>query len=616
MRKLVISILSLLVIMLFLPVTVFADPPPEAINYTDYVDEFNDWTLTSMGGVYIVQSNPVLIQHDYLEIEIQTGTECYPSSPQWICDLDYVFIEKLTYSRVSIHNSDAPGSMAIESYTLKNESEEALETLFMHDGSEFITEIEHKFKYVRIQLALLESFTVSEAQTITNRLNYGVEHFFGGWTIRAFNDTGGVETSIESLPFTTGNPFEEGGNYGVVDFVYFENTFALSLEYFGNYQVELSGLVFSSDDFLENVVEAYYYTIGLERFIVFYYQENMDLLLTDIDVLTKQWTGFAIWNMTTGEVVTTNRAWVLTYIYRDLEDPNMDLFAYFYMPNIPVDDLLSVSLVMHYRYYYHSFPFGWGTQKVEENWSRTAMTLQKGVTQLGGLPTWVKDVYLTSAAALAAGTILSIIPGTQPIGIALVLSGGLLLNFANIGALNYIITGGIDELVHVAQPTQTMRNNIEAHYTMLAGAPVTVNPGDPLYRLYLGRYNKQTPSFYPNDVEVCYDHSTQACDEYQEFKYTEIVWVTDGEIYSIHEPYIDSDSTMDNAWFIALPEPGPSFGSRFGNLIKALAIPAFTIIWALVAFRGGGFDKLWKFIAFAVGYIGVLIAILYAISGL
>jgi len=616
MKKLLIFIASLLSMLVVISSEVFAEELP--VNYTNYVSRFDTWELISLSGFYFVRSNAVLIEHDYLEVEILTDTACLISSPSWICELEggQVFRES-TQSRLVINNTGIVGT-SIAVYPLKYEAPEATEILFPYGDDDFVDKLEHKLKYIRIDIALIEGLTINNYNMIVSRLNNDIELFFPGWTIRAYNDVGATETSIEALPFTTGNPFTEGGHFGKVDFLYNNgtNTFYMDLEYFGNYQVELSGLVFSSTDFLENVENAYYYTIGTERFIIFYYQEDMELLLTEIDVLTKQWSGFAIWNMTTGEVVTTNRAWVLTYFYRDVNDPNMDIYAYFYMPNIPVDDLLSVSLVMHYRYYYHSFPFEWGTQKVEQVWSKTAMTLQKGVSQLGGLPTWVKEVYTGSGVALAAGTILSIIPGTQPIGLALLLTGGILMSFATFGALDYIISGGIDEIVYVAQPTQTMRNNIEAHYSLLAGTSITVNPGDPLYRLYLGRYNKTNPTFYPNDVEICYNSNTQACDEYQEFKYTEIVWVTDGEIYSIHEPYIDSQSTMDQSWFIGLPEPGPTLGSRYANLIKVAAIPALTIIWALVAYRGGGFDKIGKLILFLIGYAVLLGGILFAISGL
>jgi len=565
-------------------------------------------------GVYYVRSNPVIISYDNVTIEI--GNDFALPGITWVEELDnQVFRELGGYSGIRIFDDeDSLWTSHTELYRLRYEAPEVPEVLypFASDDTPGVDSPfdvgEHKFDYMRIQIALVDGLTASQAQTIASRLNADIELFFPSFSITGSNDSTAPTGDVTSLPLTSGNPFEEVGHYGEVDWNYNDstNTFSAWIEYFGSYELELSGLTFT-DDFLAEAEDiAYYYTDEDEnRYLVFYYEEDADFMLTDVDVFAKQWTGFALWNLTSGEVVLTNRAWIMTYL--SLDD-DRDIYAYFYMPNIPYDELLSVSLSMFYRYGVKNVSTFF--QQQYEEWTGTSMILEAGETTLSAYPTWVKDVWTYSVASIAVGAILTMVPGAQPIGIGLALAGGVALNLANIGALAHLISGGIDQMVTVSSPSSTLKSTIESHYSEMSGEVVTIDPEVPLYRLYLGRYNKSGT----NAVEICYDSDEQSCYEREEFKYTEVVWANEGEIYAITSPYIDSETTMDQAWYDSLPEADPTLIDQASGWIKIVAIPAFTIIWALIAFKGGGFNVLWKFIAFAVGYVGILLALLLVLS--
>lgn len=361
-----------------------------------------------------------------------------------------------------------------------------------------------------------------------------------------------VFTSVGTLPDTEGNPYMEGMT-GTATFTYKDNDFEAEVIYDGlAYNIKLENVGFSSASFLSNVSSVSYYSIDGDKYLQFNYKGSPNVLLNSTGQITNNWSGFGLWNLTDNKVTITQRALVLTYLNMDKQ--TRDAFAYLYMPTVIMDDLMSVSVVFKYRYLY---PFG-----VKGNWQDAARLLEAGVEDIGGVPQDVLDLYTVSGAALAAGVIIPVLRWP------LLAAGGLLLNVANVKLLDHMLTGAINEIEPVSA-TATFRLELNEYYTRIAGRPINVGAAEQVYRLYLGKFSAVGSS----DAEI--DNST--------YKYTEITWMTDGEIYSLTQPYLDQHSVINDEWVDRV--------ENHGELNLPPWVKTLTMILVTVAFIWGAVFK-------------------------
>jgi len=563
MKKLVLSSILMVIMVLSMSMVVYANPTSDYATRTDYMDEFEDWTNETVGGRELVVSAPALINDRFIEIEIANDWTYF----------DKPFVYEAAYSEVLIYD-DALESNLLFTYDLNFEDSEHAALFILEDG-EWIKDFEdYVGNYMVISLKLHEDMTSSNIYDIVTAFNDSTLRDLELSGITATGQSYGFEVNVAGLPETEGNPYEEGTYGEVIEWHYDEVTdeYFAEFTYLGSTYLFYVDVEFSSTDFLDGVEDAVYYSYDGDLYFHYMYQEDDVLYYTDGDELSKRWTGYATWNITTGEIIMVNRGWVLTYI--DVLD-NRDAFAYFYMPDIPVDELLTVSLVTRYRYMENNYRTLWRNQWGD--YEKLALTLQHDETTLGALPEWVKDNWAYGISAISVGLIMTMFPEptTTAGGVALIsttyaslFAGGILLNSANVGAINHLINGRIDQIARVQSPTQVLTNTINDHYTLMAGETVTVDPDvDPLYRLYLGSFNKS------GTVYVDIDYSKE------EYKYTELVWMTEGEVYSMTESYIDSDTIVDLEYQAEEPEEDES-------IFEMLMIPILVIGFMFIGIKG------------------------------
>ena len=329
------------------------------------------------------------------------------------------------------------------------------------------------------------------------------------------------------LPVTTGNPASPLGVWGEVDTWNYDastHKFSFTINYLETlYQI--SNVTVSGDtDFLAKTKKIAYYTDPQsgDRILYMNFSDEVDSMILKTGSISSVniWEGEALWNLSENEVSVTNVLRVFNYI-PEIESTGQ-VYSYFYMPDVPVDDLLSVTVNLGYRYHTKDWP--WSSYEPGVLQSKT-ITLTKGATSLVN-PTWVEDVYRTSFWVGGITTAMMVL--ATPIGIVPVYGWG-------IAAASFIVGGlflaadhyeffayDVAQIQHVI-PDADLRNNIDL---FIQSKDPTADPIDTinnkLYKLNLGVLDDGE---YP-----------QVMEEYSSV--TQIVWQTDGKIYTATGDYI------------------------------------------------------------------------------
>lgn len=394
------------------------------------------WTVAATDGYYYAQSDRFLI--DFAEVEMEFGAV--------LGDWAQAFVAAAGpyNSVVEIYDDDELGSL-VKIYTIAYELPDAPDILFLFDDTpnDYTVDVRaYQNKYMQITLLLNPDAEPASPSLLTNAQfylnNYRLEYTFN---IVTFRDVLQGQT-IADLPTTAGNPYQSGLTGVVWDWSYNDvtNTFGAKVQYYSEYDLAIPNVGFADDAFLDHVESIDYYTVDGQKFFQFNFIESENVLLTGSGQFAKRWNGFALWNLSSNEFIMYNKALALTYI-EVTEDRK--IYGYLYLPNIPVEDLLSVSGAFYYRYGYKNI---WGTQKYEE-WKQAVFFLEKDEESYGSqsmwegsLPQWSYDVLSASLAAASVGIIVSMIPGLQPIGLTLLASGVAGIVATNVGAIEHGIT--------------------------------------------------------------------------------------------------------------------------------------------------------------------------------
>lgn len=495
------------------------------------------WTVAATDGYYYAQSDRILI--DFAEVEMEFGAV--------LGDWAQAFVAAAGpyNSVVEIYDDDELGTL-VKTYMIAYELPDAPDILFLFDDTpnDYTVDVRsYQNKYMQITLLLNPDAEPASPSLLTNAEfylnNYRLEYTFN---IVTFRDVLQGQT-IADLPTTAGNPYQSGLTGVVWDWSYNDvtNTFGAKVQYYSEYDLAIPNVGFADAAFLDHVESIDYYTVDGQKFFQFNFIESENVLLTGSGQFAKRWNGFALWNLSTNEFIMYNKALALTYI-EVTEDRK--IYGYLYLPNIPVEDLLSVSGAFYYRYGYKNI---WGTQKYEE-WKQAVFFLEKDEESYGSqsmwegsLPQWSYDVLSASLAAASVGIIVSMIPGLQPIGLTLLASGVAGIVATNVGAIEHAITGKTSEIQSFI-PSSTLRYTLNEHYTKASGAITVLPTNAKVHKLYYGLFTKANTNVVEPDPET--------------LVYTEITWATKGQVYTLDSEIIDSDAVLDEDYMNNLPPEG------------------------------------------------------------
>jgi hypothetical protein len=331
------------------------------------------------------------------------------------------------------------------------------------------------------------------------------------------------QSSWNALPLTNGNPTNPLGDWAdVTDFSFNEATSQVSFTV--NYLDELyqvnSFSVGADTDFLKQAKKVFYYSDPETNDRILYVNFSED----DSTFLLKNasyedvtiWKGEALWNLSKNEVHVTQAKTVYNYIPE--VGPNGEVYSYFYMPDVPIDNLISVTANLVYQYYDDGF-LGIGDPQPRAKQSM-AVTATKGESTSVN-PTWVETTYrnMYIGAAVTTGIMIT---GFIPV-YGWAVAGAFLLAGAYFEAADQYewFAKDVNQIEHVTPSTELV-GNINSYIQNKSGN-TTFNPStDKLYKLHLATLNDG------DFVHVMGDESNV----------TQVVWETDGEVYVLTEDFI------------------------------------------------------------------------------
>lgn len=526
MKKIIVFVLlTLLTSFFFMPKTYALD-----FNQIPIQNDIQ-WTIKEdVYGLYI-ESNRIFIDFQEIYMDFHP-TMNFEGMADW--ENFIVPVQNTSYSKAIIYEDDVTTFQEAQ-YLIDFFYEEESDEMYLYHGSSYgrVNMIPHQGMYIQIRLMLDTSLPYNELQTYLNNLqnyldNHRDKYFFRIELYYYFD----IPATVSSLPLTSGNIYSNTGTMGTAsDWTYNSTTkvFEARVTYFQEYNLSINNVSFGSHEFLDKVESIDYFTVGTDRYFQFNFEDNPNVLTSSSAANALTWNGFAVWNLSQNELVIYNRAKVLTYIDVTLD---REVFGYAYIPGIPIDDIMSISGHFNYRYGYKDF---WGTQKYQA-WNTLGFALEhdqetygaNGIFE-GSLPQWTYDVLSVSIPAVILGTALTL-AGLPVIGLPLVAGGitGIVVSAG--GAIDHLIHGSTQELEQIT-PNSVLRSKINQHYTLATGVPTVIPTNAQIYKLYFGLFTSPNT----NAVEI----------NAASLQYTEITWITNGQIYTVDDRFIDSISILD-----------------------------------------------------------------------
>lgn len=328
--------------------------------------------------------------------------------------------------------------------------------------------------------------------------------------------------AVEDLPETTGSPFSQTGQIGTVEIEVNELTHEVTRTiHYDTDSYVMDKIVLDRIDFLENVTKAYYYTDNEQKFITFSYEDNEPVFLHD-RFLSRKWADSAVWNLSTGKIQTVNLVTAFSHIYSDKDD---FLYNLIYIPDIIIEDILQVSLTFKYQYYYHF------TGKGE--WQYETKIIEKE-DRIEVMPTWEKKLFSWVPFILGNYQYFLALNFDFRIGFTLpYLISDLLFNKNSL----YKVT--IDTYLQAITPytpSQEMAQELTSEWSIKTGKDITLDfTNNNMYKMVLGQYSKFGSKLVLVDP-LGNDPLTG---------YTEIVFVTDGEVRHLEQSQIFTIGTVD-----------------------------------------------------------------------
>jgi len=394
-----------------------------------------------------------------------------------------------------------------------------------------------------------------------NDIAFGVRMYWetsGSINVEEPINPGDTVDAWSSLPVTSGSPVNPLAEWGTVSDIYVSNqTMSFDVHYRGTtYPVE----PFTVDgdlDFISKANDVLYYTDPEtdDRMLYFNFGETLDSAILTARTFTNvdDWKGEALWNLTQNEIKVTDMKNVYNYIPEADNDGN--IYSYFYMPDVPIDNLISVSAVLAYRYWDDGFLNFGGLEPGDIQYKSVAAV--KGETNSVN-PTWVEDTYKSSAlvtVGLVGLTATGIIPGY---GWAISIASFLVTGGLTVADVNEWFAYDVNQMENVI-PNVTLANEINSYIAEKSGDDSFDVDTDKLYKLHLATLQDG------DEVEIMDDYSNV----------TQVVWETDGQIYVV------GDDSINDSWFgPGTLEPPAEIGNGDLDMIvyAAIGLMAFAVI--------------------------------------
>lgn len=397
--------------------------------------------------------------------------------------------------------------------------------------------------------------------------------------------TVGNTNTVSQLPETTGNILGKQGSMGTVHFVQ-EGTNLLTTISYGGLTYNILNSFESTTDMtvFDNSYEIYYYTSLNEKFIII--NHGQESIFTVENILESPFIPFTVWNLSTNESKTFKKYNV--YMYSKKEAAN-NVFAYFYVDNYIVDNLVSATVSMKYHYTYI-------TGSGEEQYYYKV--LEADESNYGGGLTWQYNLLVGSTFG-ALGIL-----GNRYL---MPLVGSVL--FKNVQNKNFNF-GSINEIEELV-PSLELTTELNAAYRSKYPDFNNVNNNLKVFKLHLGQFNK------PFSVGIKIDEEFNYIGNQKGINVIEFTYITNGQFYTVKGEDINIFFVPDKGTSMDPPITIPSAQTIWDNIIEFLkkaylivvvAVWGYTVRYiyppfeAITGKRVKGLPRL----LVAVGYFGIV----------
>lgn len=375
--------------------------------------------------------------------------------------------------------------------------------------------------------------------------------------------------TVADLPETSGSIFTQQMNMGRV---YFQpNSLNLNLAVYYNGQSYYLNFGFAPNTDMtvfNNTYESFYYTHEGQKFIVINHGDT-SMFLPDGSKDT--FVPYTIWNLNTNELQTINR--FSTYLYSKKEAAN-NVYAYFYVDEFVIDNLLSISLAYKYRY---NFLIGDG------DWHDQYVYLENNVNATGLSPTaWQFDVMTGTAAAMLAGSQIPVL--RWPI---LAFGTAVMATVGSTVDEQIIEFGNIEQIQKITSLNTDLENEL-----LQAFNKADTNFDDfnnPVFKLHLGQFN----ALFSTGIEI--DQEYSVVDGQKGINIIQFTYQTKGQVYTIDGSNINVEFT-----------PGPGTDGQSGSILDNIITIGIVVIAGLVLLsllKQGVFTNTKKLKAFIISLV-------------
>lgn len=318
--------------------------------------------------------------------------------------------------------------------------------------------------------------------------------------------------SLEDLPATRGSIFTDKLDMGRVFFELDGSNLTALVRYDENdndvvseaeeWYLNFNLSVGTDLDIFKNNPETFYYEYEDEKFFVIN-QGSQSMFLSD-DVKNTNFIPYTVWNLTTNEIRSVER--INVYFYSVVEDYR-NVYAYFYSDDFVIDNLLTATVAMEYRYRY-IVEFGGAPA-----WQPYIKVLEQGQAAFTGVPWWAR--FLLGAP----GLIFPEIYDESSLGFA------LLGSIANVfGAENpMMIFSNASEIEQITPSSELTQELQEAYNEIGLTSSITL----PVYKLHLGYFD----AAFSKGVEI--NPEFNKIGNQKGINIIEMTYETEGQIHTI-----------------------------------------------------------------------------------
>lgn len=317
--------------------------------------------------------------------------------------------------------------------------------------------------------------------------------------------------TVDQLPNTRGSIFDDQMEMGQVLFQPDGNNIDVQIFYDNQvYYLRYNMSPLTDMSVFTNNYEVFYYTNNGSKYIAINHGNYS--MFTDSLERVETFIPYTIWNLNTNELETVDR--FSTYLYSKKEDVN-NVYAYFYVDEFLIDQLLSIDLGYRYRYNYMIGSNGaWQDEHVYLESNAQAVNLD--------VASWQLQHMATTTAAVAIGIHIPFVRWP----ILLFGTGYYLWTASTIDITeSQLQIGNVNQIQKLDVVSPSLKTElINAFRTADNNFEVADRP---VFKLHLGQFNKA----FSTGIEI--DPEYSIINEQKGINVIQFTYRTNGQVYTV-----------------------------------------------------------------------------------